>query len=234
MRLYNKIRQTICAVMAGTLLLACTKLSDSYKDFIQGGEIYYPGRADSLKSFSGRNRIQLSWLLTSDPKITRTTVYWNNRADSAVIDVKRSTGVDTIKRLLSPIKEGTYTFEVFTYDNKGNRSVSVSKIANVYGDNYNVTLVNRTLNAYAMSKPVTDTALLDFYPGSPQHIGVDIRYKNLLGDSVTVLVPQKPDTIRVKLLKFKKGDAFLFRTMYKPEPTAIDTFYSAFEKVTVN
>lgn len=228
------MKRLVALFITGNLLFACTKLSDSYKDFVSGGEIYYPGRADSLKTFPGRNRIQLTWLLTSDPKITKTVLYWNNRADSIVVNVQRGQGVDTIRQTLNSIREGTYTFEVFTFDSKGNKSVPVSKIANVYGDNYTITLVNRTLSTYAMSKPVTDTALLDFYPGSAQHIGVNIRYKNLLGDSVFVTVPQKPDTVRVKLLKFKKGDAFIFRTFYKPEPGAIDTFYSAYEKITVN
>lgn len=215
-------------------LVACTKLSDSYNGFIGGGEIYYPGKADSLKIYPGRNRIQLSWLLTSDPKITKTTVYWHNKGDSAVIPVQRSTGVDTIRKMLAPMTEGTYTFEVYTYDVKGNRSVSVSTIANVYGDNYNVTLVNRTLKNAALVRPASDTALLEFYPGSPQHIGVDVRYKNTLGDSVFVFVPQKPDTARINLLKFKKGDSFKYRTLYKPETNAIDTFYSTFQTSAVN
>ena len=215
-------------MMAGSLA-ACTKLSDSYKEFTGNGEIYYPGKADSLKIYPGRNRILLTWLLVSDPKITKTTVYWNNKSDSAVIPVKRSGGVDTIKKMLSPMSEGTYTFEVYTYDGNGNRSVSVSRIANVYGANYTTTLVNRTLKNYAMIRPTSDTAILDFYPGSPQHIGVDIRYKNLLGDSNFIALPQKPDTVRVNLLKFKKGDSFIYRTLYKPEINAIDTFYASYE-----
>lgn len=230
----NSNRYWYTFLFATILLAACTKLSDSYKGFIGNGEIYYPGKADSLKVYPGRNRIQLTWLLTSDQKITRTTVYWNNKTDSAVIPVQRSAGVDTIKKMLSPMGEGTYTFEVYTYDNKGNRSVSVSSIANVYGDNYNTTLVNRTLKSAAMSKPTSDTAVLEFYPGSPQHVGVEVRYKNLLGDSVFVPVPQKPDTIKVNLLKFKKGDSFRYRTLYKPEKNAIDTFYSTFQISTVN
>jgi hypothetical protein len=216
-------------VAIASLLAACTKLADSYKDFTGNGEIYYPGKADSLKIYPGRNRVLLTWLLTSDPKITKTTLYWNNKSDSTVIPVQRSAGVDTIKKMLSPIPEGTYTFEVYTYDSKGNRSVSVSKIANVYGTNYNITLVNRTLKNFTMIRPASDTAILDFYPGSPQHIGVDVRYKNALGDSAFVFVPQKPDTVRVNLLKFQKGNQFIYRTLYKPEINAIDTFYAEFE-----
>lgn len=227
--LYRSVKYCVGVLAAAGLLAACSKLQDSYKDFVGSGEIYYPGKADSLKIYPGRNRILLTWLLTSDPKITKTTLYWNNKSDSAVIPVQRTAGVDTIKKMLNPMPEGTYTFEVYTYDSKGNRSVSVSKIANVYGSNYNVTLVNRTLKNFAMIRPTSDTAILDFYPGAPQHIGVDVRYKNALGDSIFLLVPQKPDTARVNLLKYPKGSSFKYRTLYKPETNAIDTFYAEYE-----
>src|SRR6266699_1325579 len=96
-------------LVIASLLAACTKLADSYKDFTGNGEIYYPGKADSLKIYPGRNRIMLTWLLVSDPKITKTTLYWHNKADSVVIPIQRSAGVDTIKKMLSPMPEGTYT-----------------------------------------------------------------------------------------------------------------------------
>jgi hypothetical protein len=213
-------------IMLFTSLLACTKLRDTYSQFVGTGEIYYPGKADSLTAYPGRNRIQLTWLLVSDPKIVRSTVYWNNRADSVAITVAKTGGIDTIKTILNNMTEGTYTFEVFTYDNKGNRSVKVERIANVYGYNYDISLVNRPLKSVAMNA-AADTALLDWYPASGQHIAVDLRYKNQLNDSVFVTIP--PDSIKVKLPKFKKGESFKYRSMYKPEKNAIDTFYTVYE-----
>ena len=226
--LYRSIKYCVAALAAASLLAACTKLSDSYKDFVKDGEIYYPGRADSLTIAPGRNRILLTWLLISDPKITKTTLYWHNKGDSIVIPVQRSAGTDTIRKMLDPLAEGTYTFEIYTYDDKGHRSVSTSAFANSYGANYNVTLVNRPLRSYAM-KPTTDTALLQFYAGSSTHIGVDVRYKNSLGDSIFMLVPKAPDSASVNLPKFIKGQYFKYRTLYKPKPNAIDTFYAEYE-----
>jgi len=222
------IKYFFLALSLGIALAACTKLSDSYKDFVKDGEIYYPGKADSLTIAPGRNRILLTWLLISDPKITKTTLYWHNKADSVVIPVHRSAGTDTIRKMLNPLAEGTYTFEIYTYDDNGHRSVSTSAIANSYGANYNVTLVNRALKSYAM-KPATDTALLQFYAGQTTHIGVDVRYKNTLGDSIFMFVPRFPDTASVNLPKFVKGSYFKYRTLYLPKPNAIDTFYADYE-----
>lgn len=231
MNINRFFKQCLGVIISGSILFACTKMADSYDNFIANGEIYYPGKADSLKTYPGRNRIELSWLLVSDPKITKSVMYWNNKADSVVIPVTRSRGVDTIRKLLTSIAEGTYTFEVYTYDDKGNRSVKVDAIANVYGNNYDISLVNRPLKTAVMSSKL-DTAKLVWYPTSLQHVGINIRYKNTVGDSIFLFVPG--ESINTNLLKFKKGEAFIYRSLYKPEANAIDTFYTKFESKTVN
>lgn len=230
----------LCAVFAVTIV-ACTKMNDTYSVFVQGGEIYYPGKADSLKVSPGNNRIQLTWLLIADPKITKSIIFWNNKSDSMVFPVTRSSGTDTIKALL-PLPEGTYSFEVFTYDAKGNRSVPVSAIGNVYGSNYSLTLVNRTIRTAAMFNPALgatyisrgtrDSALVDFYPASQGHIGMNVRYKNAVGDSVFRFIPAS--TIKDTLYKFKTGNSIIYRSLYKPEPNSIDTFFSNYETRVIN
>ena len=226
MNIKRYIKYALGVIILSTLVIACTKLKDTYKDFVGTGEIYYPGKADSLTAYPGRNRIGLSWLLISDPKITKSTLYWNNKADSLVIPVVKGSGIDTIRTIIHPMAEGTYTFEVYTYDNKGNRSVKVETIANVYGNNYDISLVNRPLKSAAMNT-TADTALLEWFPASLQHVAVDLRYKNQSGDSVFITVP--PDSLKIRLPKFKKAESFVYRSLYKPEKKAIDTFYTAYE-----
>lgn len=225
------LKYYLCVVLFSSILVACSKMNDTHKQFVEGGEIYYPGRADSLKVYPGRNRIKLSWMLISDPKITRTVVYWNNKADSVVIPVTRTSGIDTVSTMLNSIPEGTYTFEVYTYDAQGHRSVKVDTIARVYGDNYNITLVNRAIRSAVMNTKA-DTAIVEWYGASSQHIGVDLRYKNSLNDSIFMFIPA--DSIRVRLPKFTKGQAFRYRSLYKPEKNAIDTFFTIYESRIVN
>ncbi len=69
--------------------------------------------------------MQLSWLLISDPKISRAKIYWNNHKDSAMLDIKRTSGVDTIRYVINNIEERAYTFEVYNFDRDGNTSVEI-------------------------------------------------------------------------------------------------------------
>src|SRR5215208_5798550 len=96
--------------VAAVIFFACGKMDDTYKDFIKNGEIIYTGRVDSVQAYAGKNRIGLSMLLVSDPKITKVKVFWNNGRDSAVQNVVRTIGVDTVRFLLTNLTEGTYSF----------------------------------------------------------------------------------------------------------------------------
>jgi hypothetical protein len=62
--------QAITAIFF-TCLLACSKMDDTYDDFIKDGEIVYVGRVDSARAYPGNNRMDLSMLLTADPRISK-------------------------------------------------------------------------------------------------------------------------------------------------------------------
>jgi len=211
-------------MIAACSIMACSKMDDTYKDFVQGGEIVYTGRVDSLRVFPGRNRIKLSWLLISDSKITRCKVFWNDGADMKEVPVQRSTGTDTITVMLSNMPERTYTFDVYTYDNDGHSSVKEDTIGVVYGDVYAGSLFNRPLKTITFS---ADTARLEWAGASAQSVSVQLNYTDISNTPRTVVVPRL-ETM-TKLPKFKKGDSFQYRTLYLPEKNAIDTFYTVYE-----
>ena len=219
---FNKF-YLLLLIVAGAFV-ACTKMEDTYKEFVQNGEIIYTGRVDSVKTYPGNNRIALTMLLLSDPKIIKVKVLWNNKADSAVKDVVRTTGVDTVKFMLTNMPEGTYAFEIYTYDNQGHSSIKTEAIGIVYGQNYVNSLFNRPLKSmiYAASK-----ATLKWYGPSAQTVGQQINYTDSFNVAKDVFVP-KADTMTV-LTNFKKGATFQYRTLYLPAVNAIDTFYSAYE-----
>ena len=219
---FNKF-YLLLLLVAGAFV-ACSKMEDTYKEFVQNGEIIYTGRVDSVKAFSGNNRIMLTMLLLSDPKINKVKVFWNNRSDSAVKDVVRTTGVDTVKFMLTNMPEGTYAFEIYTYDNQGHSSIKKEAIGIVYGQNYINSLSNRPLKSmtYATSK-----ATLKWYGPSAQTVGQQINYTDSLNAARSVFVP-KADTMTI-LNNFKKAATFQYRTLYLPDANAIDTFYSVYE-----
>lgn len=203
---------------------ACSKMEDSYNEFTKNGEIVYTGRADSLKLQPGRNRIGLSWLLLSDPRITRCKIFWNDGADSVTIPVQRTESVDTVRIMLTNMAEKTYTFDIYTYDDLGHSSVKVDTIGIVYGDHYAGSLFNRPIKTIAFS---ADTARLEWSGASAQCVGSQIRYADTGGVMRSAWVASAEK--QTKLPALEKGLSFEYRTLYLPVKAAIDTFYTAWE-----
>jgi hypothetical protein len=214
-----------------TFLVACSKMDDTYDDFIKDGEIVYIARVDSARSYPGNNRMDLSMLLIADPRISKVKVYWDagGQSDSTEKAVQRTADVDTVRFSFNKLAEGTYTFYIYTYDNAGHRSIKTDVIGTVYGEKYIAQLVNRAIKSGTYDD-LAKTATVKWFGVGTDIIGEEIIYTDLQGvvrkqvykheglaDSLTVL----PD--------YKKGNNFQFRTLYKPAANAIDTFYSNYE-----
>ena len=222
------MKKYLLIIIATCSIMACSKMEDTYADFIKDGEIVYTGRVDSLKVFPGMNRIKLSWLLISDPKITRCKVFWNDGTDVLDIPVQRKAGIDTITVMLNSMAERTYTFEVYTYDDDGHSSIKSDTIGVVYGDVYAGSLFNRPLKTIAFS---SDTARLEWAGASAQSVSVQLKYTDLSNTERTIVVPRSES--KTNLPKFKKGNSFQYRTLYLPEKNAIDTFFTVYESKVV-
>jgi hypothetical protein len=208
--------------------LGCSRMDD-YKKYLADGPIIYTGRVDSVKTYPGNNRIQLTMLLLSDPKITKVKVYWNNRSDSSVQNITRSSGVDTVKFMLTNMVEASYNFEIYTYDNAGHSSVLVTADGQVYGQNYINSLFNRSIRSITYKNK--DSTFVKWFGPSLQTLGQQINYTDSLGVFRNVYAPQQ-DTMTL-LYRIKKNSFFNYRTLYKPDPNAIDTFYSQYQAVQV-
>src|SRR6266542_2730345 len=87
------------AVIGCIIIFSCSKVDDTYKDFIQEGEIVYTAKVDSATPYPGNYRMDLSMLLISDPKISKVRVFWNTglQPDSTEKEVHRTTDVDTVR-----------------------------------------------------------------------------------------------------------------------------------------
>ncbi|OQP64441.1 hypothetical protein A3860_20955 [Niastella vici] len=224
---YNTVVVAVCCMV----LFACSKMDDTYDDFIKDGEIVYPAKVDSIKAYPGNNRMGLSMLLISDPRISKVKVFWevSGQADSAERSVQRTAGVDTVRFSFPKLAEGTYTFYIYSYDNAGHRSVKTDVIGTVYGEKYINQLVNRAIKSGTFDG-AANTATVKWFGVGTDVIGEEIIYTDMQGvvrkqiekheslaDSVTVLPA------------YTKGSSFQFRTFYKPAPNALDTFYSGYE-----
>ncbi len=202
---------------------ACLPNDGDYSAYLDKAEAVYPGRPDSIIIMPGYNRAQINALMSTDPRVVKIRLYWNSRRDS--LDAVVS-GDEIAKRKilsLSSIPEGVYTFELITFDDKGNRSVMSEKTGQILGPNYEKGLANRVLKSRitVLGSPAviwyseTDT--------TSAMVGTEVAYKGIAGDSLKIFTSRLKDTTILK--NAITGGKLILRTAYLPK-NAIDTFYS--------
>jgi len=220
----NNLLNKLCLIgmlLIGTLT-GCKKMDSSYIKFLEGGEKRYSKLPDSVAFFPGDERIKLNVLL-SDPNIRECRVYWNFKQDSAVMPVEKITkGTDTLSFLIDDLEEDRYDFSIFTVDKEGNFSLGLDTTAEVYGEKYKSGLVNRGIISGELLAGNPRIFWVD--PIDTTSVGVVLEYKNENKQTKTVFVSNKEDVTKIN--ERPVGDSVTIRTLYKPEPLAIDTFYS--------
>lgn len=202
------------------VISACKKMDRNYKGFIVNGGITYIGKATSAVAYSGHNRVKISWLRSGDPNVSKARIFWNNNTDSVEFDIP-PTG-DTINYVIDNLPEKSYSFIIRTYDGKGNTSVPVEVLAGSYGENYQSSLLNRSVKlktidingkvtivwggadisngAYATEVKYTDNS-------------DNIKYQNILTTDLTSTISD-----------MKSGTSFQYKTVFKPNSLSIDQF----------
>lgn len=212
------------------LIFSCSKMDSKYSDFIKDGPIKYTGRPDSLKVHPGNGRVKISWLIFADPKVNRAMIYWNNRKDSVNVPITRTGGVDTVNVNLNNMNEGTYVFEIFTFDSNGNKSVKTEIVGNVYGQNYQKSILIRPVNVASVIG--RDSARIDWGAVSyKEGISSELSYTDLSGVHHDRLVSS--DTASTLLTNVNATTSFTYRTKYLPSPLAIDSFYTEYKTVKI-
>jgi hypothetical protein len=209
------------------LIISCEKMDDTYSKYISDGPITYTGKADSLKSFGGNGRILLTWLLRSDQKITKCKVFWNFGGDSLEVAVTKTKNVDTIKQIIDNLREGSYNFSVYTFDNSGHKSVRKEVIGNVYGPNFMSTLVNRPIKALAIVAS-TSTVTVTWLGNDPRCVGTEWTYTGKDQLPKTLFSAVENTTV------FNSCDVtkpISYRTVYTPEKNAVDKFYTSWKVI---
>lgn len=238
MKIKNTMLKYVVVVLLLSSLFSCEKMADNYQPYLEGGEIIYTSKVDSLQAFPGKNRIKLVYFIISDPNINNSRVYWNGGSDSIDVPIQRSAGIDTIQTVIDNLEEGIYTFNVVTFDQDGNHSTKSEVISNVYGDVYAGTISNRPLKKMTFFSN-TNIARLEWYGVSQRAVVVEAVYTNIDGVETTMKIqkvivdPRKPATFKdVSLLPdISLNSAVKYRTGYLPEESAIDTFFTPFTTI---
>lgn len=212
--------------MCAALLAACKKMDDNYKDYLVPGGIIYPGKALSPQVHPGNTRAMISWLRGPDPLVVKARIYWNNFTDSVELNIGEK--VDTVRYIFSNLAENDYTFNIRTFDDKGNVSIPVEVSGTVFGPRYQSGLLTRALNASTLNSD--GTMLIEW--GAADTTGgafaTEVRYTNTNGEVITKRFDAKSDSSEIT--DYKPNTSYEYRTLFLPDSLAIDTFYTDFEE----
>lgn len=197
-------------------IFSCKDQDEIYKEFVIVDGHKYPQKADSLKVFSGYNRFKLTWLKAMDPSVERAMVYWNSYTDSLAVDLTSSP--DIVEVSIPDLTEGTYTFNVRTFDKDGNSSIIAEVTGTSYGDNYILTLTERIIEEATRDGDYTGT--INWGALSTDLVYTEVRYKNNSGGFSTTKVLSTEKTL--KCPDAKPGEKFEYRSRFLPA-RGIDT-----------
>jgi hypothetical protein len=182
----------------------------------------------SLSSAPGNYRVKLSWKPGPDPSIAKYRVFWNNGADSVEVAASTHNTADTITVVVPGLTEYTYSFTLYSYDDKGNRSIpkEVNNIK-VYGNSYKQSLTNRFLVASSPYELVAEGIRLYFETPDTINVSTQLRYTFTDGTSRTATL--QPEDNSILLPGYKSGTKVFYQSAYIPVNGAIDTFYTKSE-----
>lgn len=211
----------VISVLSAT---SCDDFMDIHKEYIEGGEIIYAPKPDSLSFISGKGRIQFNCRTYNAPNIRSVDVFWNDGLDSLIIPVELKTGYDSIFVILNNMEEKSYTFNVQTTDNFGHKSLFMTDFGTSYGETFQSTLNDRRIKAVSLSDK---EGTIDWYSALTGLVRNEIRYTK--NDGSQAITGMSSTDHQVKLPDAKVGSSFEFRSLYIPEEECIDTFATAWK-----
>jgi len=208
--------------IVGGMATSCKDIDSTFKEFVVPGGLVYPEKAVNPVIHSGRNRVEIYWLKGVDPSVTKARIFWNNYTDSVEVVIPASG--DTIRTFIDNLEENNYSFYIRTYDEKGNSSIPVELLGDVYGDKYQSDLLDRPVVWSLMN---SDGLLsIKWGRGSDGAYATDVKYIDPNGATVIqrIGINDTEDTILLN----NAATTYQCRTWYRPDPACIDTFYANF------
>ncbi|GGH03843.1 hypothetical protein GCM10007415_45080 [Parapedobacter pyrenivorans] len=207
-------------------LSACKKMDDTYRDYVEGGEIIYVSKADSIRIHSGYHRMLLTWVRGADPKVAGIRVIDSEGKLLAEQRLEGGVSGQSGEVLLDDMSEGVYALDVITFDNKGNTSVKVTVPGTSYGERYEQSLQTRRIERAVYQG--NDVQINWFRPAADA-IATEVSYEDAQGNEIMVLTSAKVNLTTLE--NFKNKSSLKYRTLFKPDSNAIDTFYTDYEQV---
>lgn len=235
----KKLLNNIIILFSVTFIIfGCTRSDEYYREYLKKGEVYYPGRIDSLSIIPGDRKGVLRLRMTTDPKIVLFKAFVRNSlsANQTVLTFPVAPGdYGKIKEyVLNNLEEATYTIDIRTYASETDSSRSVTANQFIYGQRYINTLINRSFLSFDKTDPAMPSAVFAREPNLPR-VGTfypmqftEVKYTKTGG--ATALVSITPYEEYASLPDIADNTTIQYRTVYKPVSNAIDYFYTAYKE----
>lgn len=220
-KIYSLLMLLLCTV----LITSCEDFTDIHKEYIEGGEIIYAPKADSIAFVAGNGRILFFCRTYNSPNVKSVNVYWNDRLDSLIVPVTLNSSYDSIQVILDNMEEKSYTFDVLLVDNFSHSSLPVTDFGSSYGENYQSMLNDRRIKDVS----ITDKgATIEWYSAAEGLFANEVKY--IKDDGSEKVLRMLSDEYSLFCPDAKTGEKFEFRSLFIPEIESIDTFYTAWNK----
>ncbi|GHT54878.1 hypothetical protein AGMMS49982_20230 [Bacteroidia bacterium] len=210
-------------------------MNDKHESYFENGEIIYIGKVDSLKLFPGNERLLLQYRV-SDPRAKNLNISWLQGRESLEIPVLVHPPDSTFERYIGKndktIAEGSYTLKFVVWDDKNQKSVVVEGNVNVYGQTYQDRLTNRPL--ISAEEAVGNNVTLQWAGATGNdEFGIILRYTNTAGEPDSVRYKSDEIISPMTVPDVQLTSPMTYQTLYLPEPTAIDTFFTEPQKINI-
>ncbi|MFB9270979.1 MULTISPECIES: DUF4998 domain-containing protein [Flavobacteriaceae] len=228
----KKIKYIIPIIIAVFLMtISCTDTFEVHDKYLEGGEIIYTSKVDSLETHGGNNRLKITGYLTNGFSVNEITVYWNKGEDSQTFPYTKTANQDTdfVELVVEGLEEQSYQFDVFSKDTDGNKSIKITTFGTVYGELFRSNLEARAINSFNLN--AEGDATLNFKISSDLTRNTEVEFTNLSGNTTVKTLALNESDVILEQLDVTKP--IKYRTFYVPTPvdedgneTAIDEFDS--------
>ena len=225
----NKLYISLIGLAGLTTFFSCTDINHLHEPYLDRGEQIYLGKPDSIHMFSGKNRV-LADVWFSDVKAKNLVVKYNGDIDSICIplvrDPEHPLRSDPVSIEIPDVNEGiATTFKFIIYDaNMKYKSLTVEALGSAYGNDYQESIQNRILTNTTYKNGQLKIVWLS--TGSTQIQYTEIKYISENGEEMThKLMPTETECS----FGVQAGSKVRYRSVFLPEETTVDLFYTDYK-----
>ena len=208
---------------AGTLAIAassCDDLMETHQKYLEGGEIIYAPKPDTVYFESGHNRVKINYEISKAPNVRELKATWNNGQDERTFPIEPVGGNATGAFYIENLPEKSYSFEVTLIDSYGHSSLPTAGFGRSYGDNYASTLVPLGVSSLVGEN---GAVRISWLPSSVGFQYNEIVYSDPEGVERTLVTDGNNETV---ISGFQPGESLRYRSAYLPEENCADLFFT--------